>query len=279
MSHPDKIRRVQSKAIFQTHEVSFRAFSNSLRGALLIGALLLAGATPICAQEFPQPLGYVNDYAGVIEDETETRLTNLCREVEEKTGTQLAVVTVNTVGDYDYADYANRLFEKWGIGKKGKDNGVLFFLTMDERKVRIEVGYGLEGILPDITVGRILDNYVIIEFRRGNYSAGMLAGTQAIAGVIAKDAGVEITGAVTPRFNRSESRRRQKGLPWPLLLLLLFFLMRGSRWFWPMILMGGGGRRNRDHWRGGGWGGGFGGGGFGGFGGGGSGGGGAGRSF
>jgi uncharacterized protein len=278
VAHPVKIRRVQNKITFPTHETSCGVFLHSFQGAVLIVALLLAGATPLFTQEFPQPLGYVNDYAGVLGDEVETQLTNLCREVEEKTGAQIAVVAVSTVGDYDYADFANRLFEKWGIGKKGKDNGVLFFLTTGERRVRIEVGYGLEGILPDITAGRILDNHVIPEFRRGNYGAGMLAGAQAIAGVIAKDAGVEINGAVQPRLNRSDSSRRRQGLPWPLLLLLLFFLMGGSRWFWPLLLMGGSTRR-RGRWGGGGWGGGFGGGGFGGFGGGGSGGGGAGRSF
>ncbi len=234
---------------------------------------------PIFAQDFPQPTGYVNDFAEVIDAETEARLTNLCREVEQKTGAEIVVATVRSVGDYDYADYANRLFEKWGIGKKGKDNGVLFFLTTGERKVRIEVGYGLEGALPDITVGRILDNHVIPDFRRGNYGAGILSGVQAIAGAIAEEAGVEITGAVRPRLNRSDSRRPQQGIPWKLLLLLLFFLFGGSRWFWPMILMGGGGRRRGGGGWGGGFGGGFGGGGFGGFGGGGSGGGGAGRSF
>ncbi len=240
------------------------------------GLLGLAGSARAQTPEFPQATGYVNDYANVIANDTETQLANLCREVEEKAGAQIAVVTVSTVGDYDYADYANRLFEKWGIGKKGKDNGVLLFLTTGEKKVRIEVGYGLEGILPDITSGRILDTYVIPEFRRGDYSAGMLAGTQTIAGVIAKDAGVEITGAVQPRFSRT-SRRSSNGIPWRLILLLLFFLL-GGRKFWPLLLMGGGGR-GRGGWGGGGFGGGFGGGGFGGFGGGGSGGGGAGRSF
>lgn len=231
------------------------------------------------AQEFPEAKGYVNDYAHVLSAETWNKLTNLCREVEEKTGAQIAVVTIKSLGDYDASDYVNRLFEKWAVGKKGQDNGVMLFLALEERKVRIEVGYGLEGILPDAMAGRILDSFVVPEFRRGDYNNGMLAGSAAIAGIIAKDAGVEITGAVSPRIDRSRSRRRE-GSGFSLMqLLLLFLIFGGSRWLWPLLFAStlGGGRRGGD-WHGG-WGGGFGGGGFGGFGGGGSGGGGAGRSF
>jgi len=234
------------------------------------------------AQEFPEAKGYVNDYAHVLTANTWSRLTELCREVEEKTGAQIAVVTVKSIGDYALSDYVNRLFEKWSVGKKGEDNGLMLFLALSERKVRIEVGYGLEGILPDITTGRILDQLVIPEFRRGNYDAGMLAGATALAGFIADDAGVKITGASSPRLDRSRSRGRE-GSGFSLFqLLILFLIFGGSRWLWPLLFSSTMGGRRGGGWHGGwggGFGGGFGGGGFGGFGGGGSGGGGSERGF
>ena len=233
-------------------------------------------------QEFPAWRGYVNDFANVIDADTEARITALCTELEQKTKAELAVVTVPTIGDYDDADYVNRLFEKWGIGKKGVDNGVLLFVAVQERRVRLEVGYGLEGLIPDITAVRILDQYVVDDFKQGDYAAGMLRGAQAVAGLIAADAGVEINGSVRPNIGRSRSRN-PGGSGKLLFWLILFLLFVRPRWLLPFLLMGGS-RRRRGKWGGGGFGGGFGGGGFGGggfggFGGGSSGGGGAGRGF
>jgi len=258
-------------------------------------------ASKVFSQDFPQPVGYVNDFAGVIASEIAGQIEAICRELETKTSAELTVVTVEAVGDVDYAEYANRLFEKWGIGKKSQDNGVLLFLTLRERRVRIETGYGIEGILPDITAGRILDDYVVSELRRGDYGAGMLAGARAIAGVIAVEKGVQIGGAFQTRLRQIPSasrdtseRPRQTGdrdLSVPFGILFIIFLIvlifssenSGHRH-----------HRRRDDCFSGGFGGGFsggfggggfgggghgGGGGFGGFGGGSSGGGGAGRGF
>lgn len=235
------------------------------------------------SQDFSEPRGYLNDFAQVVNPNTAAQIEALGRELEDKTGAQLAVVTIKSLGDEDDFDYAHRLFEKWGIGKKGKDNGVLLFLALGERRrVRIVTGYGLEGIMPDITAGRILDAYVIPKLRQRDYSSGLLAGTQAIAGLIAADAGVEITGAVRPNLARRSSRNKGSSPLSIIVLFLIILLLSRSRSLWPLLFLGGlgGGRgRYRDWGGGGGFGGGFGGGGFGGFGGGGSGGGGAGRSF
>jgi uncharacterized protein len=152
----------------------------------------------------------------------------------------------------------------------------------------LEVGYGLEGLIPDITAVGILDNYVVDDLRRGDYAAGLLHGAQAVAGLIATDAGVEITGSVRPNLNRAARRPEKDNFIGKLILFLIIFLLFGRpRWLLPFLLMGGG--RRRGKWGGGGFGGGFGsggfggggfgGGGFGGFGGGGSGGGGASRGF
>jgi len=234
------------------------------------------------SQNFPEPRGYVNDFANVIAPNVAAQIDALCQELQQKTGAELAVATFSSIGDEDPDDYANRLFAKWGIGQKGKNNGVLLFLTLGERKkVRIETGYGIEGILPDITAGRILDNYVIPEFRQGDYGAGLLGGARAIAGVIAADAGVQITGAVRPNWRWQRADREFSPIAIIILLVIIIALGR-SGLLGPLLLSGmfGGGRgRYRDWGGGGGFGGGFGGGGFGGFGGGGSGGGGAGRSW
>ena len=247
--------------------------------AACLFSLLVPATMASAPQDFPSPRGYVNDFSRVIDAGTTERLTALCQELEQKTGAELTVVTVATVGDYDFEDYSNRLFERWGIGKRGKDNGVMLFLTTGERRVRIEVGYGLEGPLPDITAGRLLDTYVLPDLRRGDYSAGLWKGAQAIAGVIAADAGVEISGAVRPELRQQRDRGPQGRSGFSKILMVLFILMLlfRPRWLWPLLLMGMGGRGRGGRW--GGFGGGFGGGGFGGFGGGGGGGGGASRGF
>jgi uncharacterized protein len=233
---------------------------------------------------FPEPGGHVNDFANVIPSEIEQKIETICLEVQQKTGAEIAVVTVETVGDEEYSEYANKLFAAWGIGEKGKNNGVLLFNTTQERKLWIEVGYGLEGILPDGLVGSILDDYVLPYYHEGDYGQGLLEGTKALARVIAKDAGVEITGTV---LKRRPQRSRDNAFPPEIIIFLILFGLsflsqlgkrrRGrGRDNWPFFFggFGGGGFGGG----GGGGGGGFGGG-FGGFGGGMSGGGGAGRGY
>lgn len=243
----------------------------------LIGLALLSLfwlTAPAHSQQFPRPVGYVNDFAGVIPAGIAAQINTLCTELEQKTGAELVIVTVHSIGDEDYVDYAVRLFENWGIGKRGRDNGVLIFVTVRERKARIEVGYGLEGILPDITAGRIFREYMAPELRRNDYGAGLLAGAAAIAGVIAEEAGVELTGAIKPR-PREKGGDEGLSLPGLIILFVILLILARTGLLGPLLLSGGLG----GHRRGGSWGGGFGGGGFGGFGGGRSGGGGAGGSF
>ncbi len=246
---------------------------------LLLAALLLfAIGAPAADDPFPKPGGAVNDFAGVIAAPDSARMENLSRELLAKTGTAVVVAAVKTTGGIDPDDYVNRLYQAWGIGRKGEDKGVLILLAMKERRVRIETGYGVEGFLPDGLVGEILDRYALPRFKEGDYSGGLAETMAALASLIAKDAGVSLDGA--PPMDRKTSRSREKQGIFPLLFLLAaaFFLLgtRRGRAMLPWILlltMSGGGRH------GGGGFGSFGGGGFGGFGGGMSGGGGAGRGF
>jgi len=236
--------------------------------------------------QFPKPVGHVNDFANVISGNTERQIEAICIEVKQKTGAEIAILTVQTIGDQHYTDYTIKLLEdeNWQLGEQDKDNGVLIFQTVQERKFRIEVGYGLEGIIPDGLAGEIRDRYVFPFFKKGDYGNGLLAGTQAIAGIIARDAGVEITGAVQISRGRRAVRKKSSGasLFKFLLIALIFLFFRGGRrgrrggGLLPLLLLGGlmgGGRGSGGFSGGGSFGGGFGGFGGGGFGGGGAGGG------
>jgi len=226
-------------------------------------------------QDFPKPTGLVNDFAGVIPQSERQQMTMLANEVLQKTGTAVVVATMSTVGDADVPTYVTELYQAWGIGKKGEDKGALIFLAVKERRIRIETGYGVEGILPDGLVGEILDSYAVPFLKRGEYGKGLYNALAAVSSVIAKDAKVELTGEI--KIYKAP-RRRARGFsffPLIFLILILFsFLRRGRGGLFPLLLLSSMGGR-------GGFGGGFGGfgGGFGGFGGGMSGGGGAGRGF
>ena len=246
---------------------------------LFILALLLTPFASLAEQVFPKPRGLINDFANVIPQSYEQKLVTLTSELLKKTGTPVVVVTMPDLGGEDYNEYANRLYEAWGIGKKGEDRGVLILVAIKERKMRIEVGYGLEGIIPDGRAGEIRDRHMVPYLKQNKFGEGLLNGAAAVSQIIAKDAGVKLTGQVPVRAPKKR-RSRLSFIP----LLLIFFLFmavgrrRGGSWiFFLPLLMGGGGPRYGS----GGFGGSFGGfgGGFGGFGGGMSGGGGAGGSF
>ena len=229
------------------------------------------------AEKYPAAQGAVNDFANVIDAENANRMEALAREVLQKTGTAVVVATVPTIGENEEASlYVNGLYKAWGIGKKGEDKGVLIFLAVKERKIRIETGYGVEGILPDGLVGEILDKYVVPQLKSGNYGNALYNAMYASSAYIAKDAGVELSGSVAPYRIKARTERKGFnvfGLVFFLIIAVLLLSTKTGRSMLPWILLllmsGGGGR---------GGGGGFGGG-FGGFGGGGSGGGGAGRDF
>lgn len=241
--------------------------------ALILTVLLVLAVFvgPVRAADFPRPSGPINDFAGVLSATQRARMSALAREVQQKTGASLVVATFKNLGGSDIETFANELFSAWGIGQKGKDNGLLFLIALKERRMRIEVGYGLEGIIPDGLAGRIRDQYMLPYFKKGQFGTGLENGLVAAAQVIAKDAGVRLTGAPQARAAGGKTKAGFGGLGF-FVLLALFFLIgrRGRRGILPWIilggLMGGGGRSS-------GGGGGFGG--FGGFGGGMSGGGGA----
>ena len=226
------------------------------------------------APAIPKPEGWVSDFAGVIDSDLRSRINALAQEVKDKTGVELAVVTVKDMGGLPLEDFANKLYRGWGIGVKEKNDGALILLAMQERSVRIEVGYGLEGILNDARCGDIRENAIFPEFKKGNYGEGLFAGLRAMAEIVTLDKGVTLDGS-GDESPRTYSRHSEGGGISRILLIALFILLviltRGKILYWLFLgaMFGGGGRG------GGGFGGGGFGGGFGGFGGGSSGGGGA----
>ncbi len=251
---------------------------------MLLFVILVFSFTNVLAQQFPDPRGFINDFADVISPEVERQMEIISRELNQKTGAQLVVVTIQTIGEDEYTDYANRLYENWGIGQRGKDNGILLFNVIDQRKIRIEVGYGLEGILPDGLAGEVRDQYIVPFLREDDYDGGLGRGHAALAGIIANDAGITITGAIQVDSGRRRgSSTRGSGRIVMIIVFIILMLLGGGRrrgGLLPLLLlssmMGG---HSRGSWGGGGFGGGFGGGGFSGFGGGMSGGGGAGGGY
>jgi len=251
---------------------------------------------PAEAKDWPSPRGYLNDFAGIVDAASGDSIEALGVELKEKTGAELAVVTVADLGGDEIDPAAVDLFQAWGIGKKGKDEGVLILLARAERRVRIEVGYGLEGILPDGKCGAIIRQVMGPDLHEDRFGPGLLRGAAAVAGVIAEDRGVTLTFAVAPKFvTDSGPPSEAKLFILFLVVVMIFVVMRAARQSqiggYGGVGRWGGGRRRGwfDPWGGfgggigglGGFGGGGGGGGggFGGFGGGSSGGGGASGGF
>jgi uncharacterized protein len=255
---------------------------------LIAVVLLLAPSAYLAAESvstLPAPTGYVNDFAGVLSPTTIQSVDRLCLQVDRQAHAQIAIVTVKTIdGDQSIEEFATALEDKWKVGAKGTDRGVLMLLVMTPRKGRIEVGYGLEGILNDAKVGDI-GRSMVPAATQGDYNTAVRLGVSQIAGIIATDAGVSLTQPA-PQYRRQQQPAAVHLSPLQLLLgggailLILFFLVKtgntGLIFFLLGNLMGGGfggGRGGgRDDDRGGG-------GGFGGFGGGSSGGGGASGDF
>jgi uncharacterized protein len=224
----------------------------------------------------------VSDFANVLDPQSRAQLEAYCGRVEQLTGAQMALVTIKSLDGEPIEDVTNTLYRQWGIGKKGKDEGIMFVLAIQDHRDRIEIGYGLEPILPDGLDGAITRSIQPL-LRQGAYGPAVIAATQQIGSAIARAKGVAPQSGARPRYRQASGRQ---GIPWPVIIIgivVVLFLLRsggggGTGFLAGMFLgnlLGGGGRGGGSGWGGGGFGGGGGGGGFGGFGGGDSGGGGA----
>jgi uncharacterized protein len=253
---------------------------------LFIGILSLIFTTAVHAVKPPipsMPSRYVVDLAGIIDDGIEMSLNGYLQELEQKTTAQMVILTVTSLEGESIFDLSLTIaHDKWKLGQKDKDNGVLMLVAVQDRKYWIQVGYGLEGVLPDSLVGSIGRQHLVPYFKKGDYSSGITAAAFAAINEIASEADVEITGMPRLRVRPGDAYGHGQSKKPTLLgtiFTILFFMgliylfIRHPRLLVFLIMMNmlGGGRRGG--WGGGGgFSGGFGGGGGGGFGGGGAGG-------
>ena len=233
--------------------------------------LLLGIAFPAAAQEFPPLSGRVVDAANILPPAEEQELTRELARFERETRRQLVVVTVPNLQDYPIEDYGYRLGREWGIGREGEDDGAILLIAPNERKVRVEVGYGLEPYLTDGLSHLIIQREILPRFRGGDLAGGIRAGVRAITTQLAlppEEAAANIRAAEAQAARTAEEGGFPLGLLW-ILIIIGFNLWamrgrgrrgrrrrRGGVFIWPMPMGGFGG---------GGGGGSFGGGGFGGF--------------
>ena len=184
---------------------------------LLVIGLLAPGQWALAAPQFPPLTGRVVDNAKLLSASERERLTRLLEEHETQTTNQVVIVTLESLQGYVIEDFGYQLGRHWGIGQEGKDNGVLLIVAPTERKVRIEVGYGLEGTLTDALSRDIIETRILPALKRNNYEAGIGRGTEGILAVLA---GTYEPAERKPKAAKPRSAEGQGGFPWFLLLVL-----------------------------------------------------------
>jgi len=244
--------------------------------------LLLIAGTSLSALDVPQLKGYVNDYAGVLSSSEEQQISQLFANMQKTTSAQGALLIVPTLDGETIESFSLKVAEKWKLGQSDKDNGLLILLAMNEKKVRIEVGYGLEGLITDAKSGYIIREFIIPEFKKGNFANGLYQGVSAVSAVIGSTSDITEEKAAS---SGSQKSSRSSGIPFNFIFFIGIILFsslarRGRRrgGFFQALFLGsmlGSASRRNSSFRGSSFGGGgFGGGGFsgggGGFGGGGA---------
>jgi uncharacterized protein len=200
------------------------ACTTASRAVLLVGLvlyLLCTISSLALALDVPPLRGRINDLAGIIPSERARALEERLANFERETGHQLAVLTIPTLGGDTLEDFSIRVAESWKIGQKGFDNGAILVVAHDDRKLRIEVGYGLEGVLPDAIASRIIREVIVPRFREGDFAGGIEAGTDAIMKV---SRGEKISDAVQKPARRNQD---SGGIITALLIAAVFALVVG----------------------------------------------------
>jgi uncharacterized protein len=189
----------------------------------LVLCLLVSAAA---AQTFPKPVGRINDFAGVLDPAAEQEMDTLLATLENDTASEVAVVTVDSLDQIPVEEYANKLFNEWGIGQRGKDNGVLVLVAPSVREMRIEVGYGLEGVLPDGLTGSIIREQFVPAFRDGNYQSGIVSGVRRIAAIVRRHE--TLTDAQLRALNARTGPPVMTLPAWALVAFLAIFVAPGA---------------------------------------------------
>src|SRR4051812_22820038 len=176
--------------------------------------LLLTGAAYGVDWKALKPQGYVSDFAGVIDAQSKAELENYAARVEQQTGAQMALVTIQTLSGEPVDDVANTIYRAWGVGKKGKDEGILLLLSIADHRSRLEVGYGLEPVLPDGFDGEVL-RAMRPALRQSHYGEALRSAAAAIGSRIAQSKGVTLDTSIARRTRA----RPESSIPWPLIVI------------------------------------------------------------
>lgn len=203
----------------------------------MVAAFLLIGSIAVATQDLPKPAGRIADLANVIDAATEADLDRRLDALEQKTTTEIAVVTVPSLDGMSVEDYAVRLFKEWGVGQAQSDNGVLVLVAPQQREMRIEVGYGLEGILPDGLAGQIIRDDFIPRFREDDYDGGIRDGMLRVIDVVEKQE--VLSAAQIEALNHDRDPAQWLMIPFFGLFVTIGFGMVGigltSQTFFPII--------------------------------------------
>lgn len=221
---------------------------------IVAGCLLVLSGAPAQGVALPEIHRRVTDLTGTLSDGERRQLESILEHFEQATSNQIAVLMISSLGEESLEDYSLRVAEKNGFGKKGRNNGILLLIAKEDRKIRIEVGYGLEGALPDATSDQIIRHEIVPKFRQGDFFEGISAGLNSVI-------------AATRGEYQGEGRPREKPFNlFPLVLIILMFGVFGRMFFGRRHYIGRRGYSSSWPWfggfGGGGSGGGFGGGGF-----------------
>ena len=213
-------------------KMSWTTTCTSMRTKLILVLSFVLLFVAARAQEVPLLYARVNDYANLLSDEVELVLNTQLAQHEEATSNQVVVLTINSLEGAVLEDYANTVFNTWALGQADKDNGVLLLISKNDRKMRIEVGYGLEGRLTDSEAGRIIRNTIAPHFKKGEFEAGITAGTLRILEACSSDGSPEATSEYS-EFDRFDGEDWASYILFWLLiggaiLLVLYFAFR--RW-------------------------------------------------
>ena len=246
-------------------------------GALAVGLLLLLPVMALAAPKFPPLTGRVVDNAQLLSPEAETRLNAELAALEQKTGRQLVVATVPDLQGYAIEDYGYQLLRTWGIGRKAEDDGVILIVAPNEKKVRIEVGYGLEPLLTDALSSLIIQRKILPAFKAGHFEQGVVDGAEAVAaqlGLPEDEARAQVVQAAAQ--GQDSTSDGGLGVPVIVIILIVFWVLSGvlrafggrrrgrggsGLWWLLPLLLSNNGRGSGGGWSGGGGGGGFSGGG------------------
>ncbi len=197
---------------------TFTDWSRRCRAMVL--ASFLVGSVIVTALEVPRLQGRVNDYANLLSPQTEQALDNALAQLEQQDSTQVVVLTIPSLKGAALEEYSLAVAEAWKIGQKKQDNGAIFLVAKDDRKMRIEVGYGLEGRLTDLLTGRILDQEVRPLFRAGKFEAGIVAGTASIIKAVKGE--YKASARSVGRGSRRRGSRPGNGVFFLLFLMMVF---------------------------------------------------------